>query len=673
MAGSIPQPFIDDLLERVDIVDVIDSRVKLKKTGKNYSACCPFHDEKTPSFSVSPDKQFFYCFGCGASGNSIGFIMDYERLSFPEAIDSLAKVAGVEVPREQTNDPQKRAQNEAQEKARKLLFSLMEQANDYYQLQLREHPQKNTPVNYLKNRGLSGQIAKDFGVGYAPPGWDNLIKTLATSNEKQDLLLEGGMLINNEDKGRLYDRFRERIMFPIRDSRGRVIGFGGRVLNDEKPKYLNSPETPIFFKGKELYGLYEARQAYRQLPRVLVVEGYMDVVALAQYGIRYGVATLGTACSEEHLRIAFKHTNEVVFCFDGDDAGRKAARRAMENSITSMEDGRQIKFLYLPEGEDPDTLVRQIGDEKFTKLIEGASPLENFLFEELGQSFDTQTMEGRARLCKIAAPMLDQLPRGVYRELMFNQLANRTQLSMDALMRLLEELPKQANPAAAPQISSPDHIATEPTKDITAETNHTKQNDEPRFIEAHDYDGYDYDEESPPNARLSSDWHSDQSAPVKNNTPASSHQLTRQALSLLLFQPKLAVEANDIDDLRDSREENLVLLTNLIDLLQQRPEFTSGQIIGYWQGTYGAEASKKLQTLINQSDVFHHAQELTQTEEKHAFNPKEEFCDALNLLQEQQQQKDCDTIIQQLNNKPTNQWSDAEKQLYRKAIAARAN
>jgi DNA primase len=675
MAGSIPQPFIDDLLERIDIVDVVDSRVKLKKTGKNYSACCPFHDEKTPSFSVSPDKQFFYCFGCGASGNSIGFIMDYERLNFPEAIESLAKVAGVEVPREQTKDPQKRAQNEAQEKARKQLFSLMEQANDYYQLQLREHPQKNTPVNYLKNRGLSGQIAKDFGVGYAPPGWDNLIKTLATSNEKQDLLLEGGMLINNEDKGRLYDRFRERIMFPIRDSRGRVIGFGGRVLNDEKPKYLNSPETPIFFKGKELYGMYEARQAYRQLPRVLVVEGYMDVVALAQYGIRYGVATLGTACSEEHLRIAFKHTNEVVFCFDGDDAGRKAARRAMENSITSMEDGRQIKFLYLPEGEDPDTLVRQIGDEKFTRLIEGASPLENFLFEELGQSFDTQTMEGRARLCKIAAPMLDQLPRGVYRELMFNQLANRTQLSIDALMRLLEELPAHTTATSPPPNNPPTDRspAAPPKAPPKAIIENSYAHDEHALSVNVQYGHHNYDYEPASNATLSSDWHSSQGASTKNDTISSQHQLTRQALSLLLFQPKLALEANDIDELRDSREENLVLLINLIDLLQQRPEFTSGQIIGYWQGTYGAEASKNLQTLISQSDVFHHAQELTQEEEKHSFNPKEEFGDALYLLQQQQQQKDCDTIIQQLNNKPTNQWSDAEKQLYRKAIAARAN
>ncbi|MGS2717125.1 DNA primase [Eionea flava] len=690
MAGSIPQPFIDDLLERVDIVDVIDSRVKLKKTGKNYSACCPFHDEKTPSFSVSPDKQFYYCFGCGASGNAIGFVMDYERLSFPETVESLAKVAGVEVPREQTKDPQKRAANEAKEKARKLLFSLMEQANDYYQEQLREHPKKSTPVNYLKNRGLSGQIAKEFGIGYAPAGWDNLIKTLATSNERQDLLLDGGMLIRNEEKNRLYDRFRERIMFPIRDSRGRVIGFGGRVLNDEKPKYLNSPETPIFFKGKELYGLYEARQAYRQLPRVLVVEGYMDVVALAQYGIRYGVATLGTACSEEHLRIAFKYTNEVVFCFDGDEAGRKAARRAMENSLAAMEDGRQIKFLYLPEGEDPDTLVRQVGEDKFTRLIEGASPLEQFLFEELGQTVDTQTMEGRARLCKMAAPMLDQLPRGVYRELMFNQLANRTQLSVDALMRLLEELPQeppqsptqtdtkqavQQSVSTGSQTPASQHSHTSHSPDsINNEHSHSNQ------YSTHDYsysDDNHYFETPSYNNESSSQAHTLSSDRLKNPQAqtGSSHQLAHQALSLLLFQPNAASSLNELhlDDLRHSNEKSVTMLVNLIDLLQQRPEFTRSQIIGHWQGTYGADDSNQLQKLADKAAIFYHANDLTHTDEKQSFNPQQELVDAIQLLTQQQQQRDCDNIIEQLNNKPSHEWSAAEKQLYLKAIAARAN
>lgn len=635
MAGSIPQSFIDDLIERVDIVEVIDSRVKLKKTGKNYSACCPFHDEKTPSFSVSPDKQFFYCFGCGASGNSIGFVMDYERISFPEAIDSLAKVAGVDVPRE-TKTPQAQAQDEAREKARKALYQLMEQTNDFYQQQLREHEQRNIAVNYLKNRGLSGHIAKDFGIGYAPAGWDNLIKQLGTSNERQDLLIDGGLLIKNDEKNKLYDRFRERIMFPIRDSRGRVIGFGGRVLNDEKPKYLNSPETTIFHKGKELYGLYEAKEAYRQLPRVLVVEGYMDVIALAQYGIRYGVATLGTACSTEHLTRAFRFTNEVVFCFDGDEAGRKAARRAMENALPVMEDGRQIKFLYLPDGEDPDTLIRQIGDEKFTALIESASPLESFLFEELGQHFDTQTMEGRARLCKLAAPMLDQLPRGIYRELMFQQLSNRTGLSREAVVTLLSELPEIS--AQAPEKTPQD------TPQNTPKPIKTTYYEKPKEIVS-----------------------------TNSQTAYTPEQL---ALAQLLSKPTIANSAIDIEALELSQKPILMHLCDLLQTLQQTPEMSSSQLVGHWSGKYGQEAGNKLAAHIETAmrfGFYHQNKHCTDDNQPTLFNIEKEFADALQHICNTEQQQQCDAIIQQLDNTPRSQWSDAQKQLYLKAINARAN
>lgn len=635
MAGIIPQSFIDDLLERVDIVEVIDSRVKLKKTGKNYSACCPFHDEKTPSFSVSPDKQFFYCFGCGASGNSIGFVMDYERISFPEAIDSLAKVAGVDVPRE-TKTPQAQAQDEAREKARKALYQLMEQTNAFYQQQLREHEQRNIAVNYLKNRGLSGHIAKDFGIGYAPAGWDNLIKQLGTSNERQDLLIDGGLLIKNDEKNKLYDRFRERIMFPIRDSRGRVIGFGGRVLNDEKPKYLNSPETTIFHKGKELYGLYEAKEAYRQLPRVLVVEGYMDVIALAQYGIRYGVATLGTACSTEHLTRAFRFTNEVVFCFDGDEAGRKAARRAMENALPVMEDGRQIKFLYLPDGEDPDTLIRQIGDEKFTALIESASPLESFLFEELGQHFDTQTMEGRARLCKLAAPMLDQLPRGIYRELMFQQLSNRTGLSREAVVTLLSELPEIS--AQAPEKTPQD------TPQNTPKPIKTNYYEKPKEIVS-----------------------------TNSQTAYTPEQL---ALAQLLSKPTIANSAIDIEALELSQKPILMHLCDLLQTLQQTPEMSSSQLVGHWSGKYGQEAGNKLAAHIETAmrfGFYHQNKHCTDDNQPTLFNIEKEFADALQHICNTEQQQQCDAIIQQLDNTPRSQWSDAQKQLYLKAINARAN
>jgi len=320
MAGLIPQSFIDDLLNRSDIVEVVGSRIQLKKTGKNYSALCPFHKEKTPSFSVSPDKQFYYCFGCGAGGNALGFVMDHDQLDFPQAVEELAKRAGMEVPREDSGRKHKPRQP-----VDSPLYPLLAAAADYYRQALKSHPTRKAAVEYLKGRGLSGVIARDFGLGFAPPGWDNLMKHLGGDALQQKALIDAGLLIENAENGKRYDRFRDRVMFPIRDSRGRVIAFGGRVLGDDKPKYLNSPETPVFHKGQELYGLYEARQANRDLDEIMVVEGYMDVIALAQQGLRNAVATLGTATSEEHLKRLFRIVPSVLFCFDGDAAGRKAA------------------------------------------------------------------------------------------------------------------------------------------------------------------------------------------------------------------------------------------------------------------------------------------------------------------------------------------------------------
>ncbi len=332
MAGLIPQDFIDDLLNRTDIADVIDERITLKRSGRNYSALCPFHQEKSPSFSVNPEKQFYYCFGCGAAGNAIGFVMEFDRLDFPQAVDTLARRLGLEVPKNTTANP-------GADKRLKKLYQLLEDSTDFYQQQLRQHNDKQKAVDYLKGRGLSGQIAKRFMIGYAPAGWDNLITHLSRQAEKQQqtpptpsLLDEAGMAIHKAAEGKCYDRFRDRIMFPITDMRGRVIAFGGRVLNDDKPKYLNSPETPVFHKNRELYGLYQVRQANRALERVLIVEGYMDVVVLAQFGINNAVATLGTSTSEHHLNRLFKLVPEVVFCFDGDSAGRQAARRALETA-----------------------------------------------------------------------------------------------------------------------------------------------------------------------------------------------------------------------------------------------------------------------------------------------------------------------------------------------------
>jgi len=429
MAGRIPQAFIDDLLARVDIVDVINAYTTLKKTGKNYSGLCPFHQEKTPSFSVEPDKQFYYCFGCGAGGNALGFLMNYENLEYVEAIEKLASQMGLEVPREAgTASTQSRDRFDP-------LYDVLKSSAAFYQAQLRQHPQRERAVSYLKGRGLSGEIARDFALGYAPPGWDNLLNAIGTDEQHRKALLDAGMLIENPDnkKRSTYDRFRDRIIYPIRDNRGRVIAFGGRVLGDDKPKYLNSPETPVFHKGEELYGLYEARKNTRKLERFLIVEGYMDVIALAQNGITYSVATLGTATSTTHLRRLFKLVNEVVFCFDGDSAGREAAWRALDQVLPLMEDGRTARFLFLPDGEDPDTMVRKVGKDGFVGKLKEATQLAEFFFQSLGEKVDMHSLEGRASLGKMALPYIEKIPRGIYHQLILDQLSAITGVTSQAL------------------------------------------------------------------------------------------------------------------------------------------------------------------------------------------------------------------------------------------------
>lgn len=446
MAGLIPQGFIDDLLERVDVVDVINSRIKLKKTGKNYSACCPFHNENTPSFSVSPDKQFYHCFGCGASGNAVKFIMEYDGASFPDAIDQLAATVGLSVPKEEASK-----QEVEQQQLQKPLYGLMEKAGQFYEQMLRTHSDKSKAVNYLKGRGLSGQAAKFFGIGYAPAGWDNLLQALADADDKKTIqqLISCGMLVERED-GRCYDRFRERIMFPIRDIRGRIIAFGGRVLSNEKPKYLNSPETPIFHKGQELYGLYEARKVRQKLTRFVVVEGYMDVVALAEHGIHYAVATLGTATSEHHLRRLFKMVPEIVFCFDGDNAGRTAAARAMEIVLPVLTDGLQVRFLFLPDGEDPDSLVRKEGKPSFEQRLNNAVDLPSFLFEHIKQQIDFDSLQGKARFDQLAAPLIARIPQGTLRNLMLKQLEQEIGTASTAIHQVEQEVSEEVPPAEEP-------------------------------------------------------------------------------------------------------------------------------------------------------------------------------------------------------------------------------
>ncbi|NVK42608.1 MAG: DNA primase [Oceanospirillaceae bacterium] len=450
MAGRIPQYFIDDLLARVNIIDVVDGRVdKLKRAGKNYSGLCPFHKEKSPSFSVSPDKQFYYCFGCGAGGNAIGFLMEYDRLDFPTAVEELARLVGLEVPRE--NSTPQQAQRE---KHLKDLYGILDEAARFYEEQLLRHPQRQRAIDYLKNRGLTGQVAKAFGIGFAPPGWDNLMQALGGDSQRLEGLEQAGMLIHNEERHSHYDRFRERIMFPIRDMRGRVIAFGGRVLNDEKPKYLNSPETETFHKSRELYGLYEARQANSQLKRLLIVEGYMDVVGLAQYGIRYAVATLGTATTAQHLERLFKLVPEVVFCFDGDAAGRKAATRALETTLPVIRDGQEARFLFLPEGEDPDSLVRREGSDAFSARLDEALPLSEFFFRSLTEDADLNSLAGKASVANDALALVRSMQPGLLQQMMLERISELTGLSQSQI-NSVNNLQEITQPAAPSRESAP--------------------------------------------------------------------------------------------------------------------------------------------------------------------------------------------------------------------------
>ncbi|MDG2662388.1 DNA primase [Vibrio parahaemolyticus] len=428
MAGHIPRSFIDDLLARLDIVDIIDARVKLKKKGKNYGACCPFHNEKTPSFSVSQEKQFYHCFGCGAHGNAIDFMMEFERLEFVEAIEELASYLGLDVPREQRSggSGQFNSGLQASSSEKRSLYDLMGSIAQFYRNQLKQ-PSSKVAIEYLKDRGLSGEIVQKFGIGYVADEWDLVRKNFGQNKDNQDMLVTGGMLIEN-DKGNRYDRFRGRIMFPIRDRRGRVIGFGGRVLGEGTPKYLNSPETPIFHKGKELYGLYEVLQAHREPAQILVVEGYMDVVALAQYGVDYSVASLGTSTTGDHIQMLFRQTNTVVCCYDGDRAGKEAAWRALENALQFLKTGNTLKFLFLPDGEDPDSYVRKYGKAAFEQQIEQATPLSSYLFDNLIElhQINLGNNEGKSALRAYASALIDKIPDPYFQELLEKLLDERT-------------------------------------------------------------------------------------------------------------------------------------------------------------------------------------------------------------------------------------------------------
>jgi len=425
MPGQIPQAFVSDLLAKTDIVDVIGSRLSLRRAGTNFVACCPFHHEKTPSFTVNSVKQFYHCFGCAESGDAIQFLTEYEGLNFVEAIETLASRLGLSVPLDET-------EKEARAKYT-VIYQAIQEASNFYQSQLRRHPIAPKVHDYLRSREVTGEIAKSFSLGFAPPGWDNLVNHFAEKPTVLAALLGAGLIIKKEQGG-YYDRFRDRLLFPIHDRRGRVVGFGGRVMdNTQEPKYLNSPETAIFSKGQELYGLFEARKGNRALDNLLVVEGYMDVVSLAQFGIKNCAATLGTALTEKQVDILFRQVKELIFCFDGDKAGREAAKRSLPLILPHMKEGRRVRFMILPTTDDPDSYVRRVGRKGFLEALEKSVPLSEFLFDSLSANLDLHHLDSRAQLVTLAKPLIQLLPSGVFQQMLYARLAEIAGISADTL------------------------------------------------------------------------------------------------------------------------------------------------------------------------------------------------------------------------------------------------
>ncbi len=514
MAGRIPQNFIDELLVRIDIVDIVDAYVPLKKAGLNHQACCPFHDEKTPSFTVSQQKQFYHCFGCSANGTAISFLMEYLHMDFIEAIEDLASRAGVEIPRDASHALN--TNNKSSE-----LYELMEITTGYYSKQLRNHPKADSIISYLKGRGISGEIAAEYELGFAPPGWNNLITELGGSDESMKRLLKIGAIIENEHGG-YYDRFRDRLTFPIRDQRGRAVAMGGRVMGDDKPKYLNSPETPIFHKGRELYGLYQARKVVKSLDSLYIVEGYMDVIALAQFGIRNVVASLGTATTPEHLNKMFRVTGKLIFCFDGDEPGKKAAWRALENALPLIRDGRQVYFMFLPEGEDPDTFVRSHGKESFLDA-NMRLPLSDFLFNSLRKNIDIKSLEGRSEMVSKALPYLNKLPSDPFKDILIQELSKITRYEEEDIeKRILEVTPATSS--------------KKPLKKQITEEN--------KGIEK-----------------------------------------IRWIVRSLLHKPSLALEIDTAESLNSFSSHGIIFLCELIEFIQSRPNITLGGILENWRDT----------------------------------------------------------------------------------------
>jgi DNA primase len=531
MPGRIPQYFIDELIARADIVELIGSRVPLKKAGKEFKACCPFHGEKTPSFHVVPDKAFYHCFGCGVHGTAITFLMDHDHLSFVEAVEDLAARVGLDVPHEEQAGARQPPPSEG-------LFALLDKTSELYRRELKN---SDRAIDYFKARGLTGDTAARFSLGYAPDAWDCVLQQFGASEADRLRLLQVGLVIERERKPGVnpgyYDRFRDRVMFPIRDARGRTIGFGGRVLDKGEPKYLNSPETELFHKGRELYGLYEARQASRTLTRLLIVEGYMDVVRLHQAGITYAVATLGTATTPEHLSRVFRICNELIFCFDGDRAGRAAAWRALENSLSQVREGRQLRFLFLPDGHDPDSLVGEEGREKFEARLAQAMPLSEYFIAHLKSQVDINSVDGRAKFGELAKPLLERIPAGIYRELLADEIARVVRLDPQRL-------------AAALNTGSPANSRAPERKPVPL--------------------------------------------PPRKPVAGGRRNLVRQAVQLLVHYPRIADKVRNVEALASLDRPGISLIVQLVEELHDQPCDKMAVLLERWRGRPDVEHLEKL-------------------------------------------------------------------------------
>ena len=570
--ARIPDAFIDDLLARSDIVEVVGARVPLKRQGKEYAARCPFHDERSASFTVSPTKQFYHCFGCGAHGTAISFLMQYDRLEFLDAVEELARRVGLEVPRDT-------AQRNANPETRDL-YGAMEAASTFFRTQLARSDKARA---YVDRRGIAAEIVERYAIGYAPDGFSGLRDALGTDPQRMQLLERGGLFSKN-DKGHVYDKFRDRLMFPIFDRRGRTIAFGGRVIDPEDSrKYLNSPETPLFHKGRELYGLWQAKQANQKLERLIVVEGYMDVVALAQYGVSQAVATLGTATTPDHAELLFRNAPDVYFCFDGDRAGRSAAWKALESVLPRMKDGRQAFFLFLPDGEDPDSLVRQEGVDGFDARLRGATPLSEFFFTQLSVDVNLSSLDGKARLAERCKPLLAQIPDGAFGDLMRQRLTELTGVGARV---------------GAPQ--------------------------------------------APPSAQR-----------ANRASPAQKPSLVRAAITHLLHRPGFALELQPPYRFATLRQPGIELLSELVLLVRERPDITTGALLEHFEGRDELAALQKLAVL-----------ELPGEEP----DLRAEFLDAIAQLEKQVLQQRIEELQQQQRD---GGLGDAEKQELRELLQAR--